>query len=229
MTAYRERKLKPNALPSVMRLAEVFAKPVCWVIFVIYALSFMCVPLTRRLRPPLIRPDPALRSRRWAVGINVTSSIIFGLPEAAGGYAFSLKTISFLYFTPLVALVIGEVFGHWANDFIAARYVRRHAGLFRPECRLPIYYLAAALMIPGLIVVGQALEHHLTVGAIVVGWGMYVVGVMIASVAITSYALDYLPSASGEVSALVNLARTMSGFSVGSVGVRSLPLFPLCH
>ncbi|TNY20465.1 major facilitator superfamily domain-containing protein [Rhodotorula diobovata] len=192
VTAYRERKLKPNALPSVMRLAEVFAKPVCWVIFVIYALSFM-----------------------WAVGINVTSSIIFGLPEAAGGYAFSLKTISFLYFTPLVALVIGEVFGHWANDFIAARYVRRHAGLFRPECRLPIYYLAAALMIPGLIVVGQALEHHLTVGAIVVGWGMYVVGVMIASVAITSYALDYLPSASGEVSALVNLARTMSGFSVG--------------
>ncbi|GAA5855545.1 hypothetical protein JCM9279_005115 [Rhodotorula babjevae] len=192
VTAFRERALKPNALPSIMRLVEVFAKPVCWLIFVIYALSFM-----------------------WAVGINVTSSIIFGLPKAIGGYGFSLTTISYLYFTPLVALFIGEVFGHFANDWIAARYVRRHNGLFRPEARLPIYFIAVAVMIPGLIIVGQALEHHLNVGLIVVGWGLYVVGVMVASVAITAYALDYLPSASGEVSALVNLARTMSGFSVG--------------
>lgn len=93
--------------------------------------------------------------------------------------------------------------------------MRRHNGLFRPEARLPPYFVAVAVMIPGLIIVGQALEHHLNVGLIVVGWGLYVVGVMIASVAITAYALDYLPSASGEVSALVNLARTMSGFSVG--------------
>lgn len=218
VTAFRERALKPNALPSVMRLVEVFAKPVCWIIFFVYALSFM-----------------------WAVGINVTSSIIFGLPKAVGGYGFSLTTISYLYFTPLVALFIGEVrlaflstkedrapleraltwdlplqvFGHYANDWVAARYVRRHNGLFRPEARLPPYFVAVAVMIPGLILVGQALEHHLNVGLIVVGWGLYVVGVMIASVAITAYALDYLPSASGEVSALVNLARTMSGFSVG--------------
>jgi len=86
VTAFRERALKPNALPSVMRLVEVFAKPVCWIIFFVYALSFM-----------------------WAVGINVTSSIIFGLPKAIGGYGFSLTTISYLYFTPLVALFIGEV------------------------------------------------------------------------------------------------------------------------
>ncbi|BGP47457.1 hypothetical protein JCM10450v2_003309 [Rhodotorula kratochvilovae] len=192
ITGFRERKYKPNAIPSIMRLVEVFAKPVMWLVFVIYALSFM-----------------------WAVGINITSSIIFGMPKEAGGYGFPLKTISFLYFTPLVALVLGEVFGHYANDWIAHRYVRRHNGLFKPECRLPIYYVAVALMIPGLIIVGQALQHQLNVAAVVIGWGMYVVGVMIASVAITAYSLDYLPSASGEVSALVNLARTMSGFSVG--------------
>jgi len=31
------------------------------------------------------------------------------LPKAIGGYGFSLTTISYLYFTPLVALFIGEV------------------------------------------------------------------------------------------------------------------------
>jgi len=121
----------------------------------------------------------------WAVGINVTSSIIFGIPQPVG-YGYSLKTISFLYFTPLVALTIGELFGHFANDKVAASYIRRHNGLFRPECRLYVFFLAAILMIAGLNIVGSALEHTLSVAAIIVGWGSYVVGVMIASVAITA-------------------------------------------
>ncbi|GAA6018455.1 hypothetical protein JCM11491_007004 [Sporobolomyces phaffii] len=146
--------------------------------------------------------------------INVTSSIIFSLP-APIGYGFNLKTISFLYFTPLVALTIGEIFGHYANDRVASSYVRRHSGLFRPECRLYVFFGAAVLMIAGLNIVGSALEHTLSVAAVVVGWGSYVVGVMIASVAITAYALDCYPSASGEVSAAINLGRTMGGFAVG--------------
>lgn len=44
---------------------------------------------------------------------------------------------------------------------------------------------------------------------------MYVFGVMIASVAITAYALDCYPTASGEVSAFLNFARTIGGFAVG--------------
>ncbi|GAA5908930.1 hypothetical protein JCM6882_004947 [Rhodosporidiobolus microsporus] len=192
VTAFRQRQYKAKVWPSCMRLLEVFAKPVTWMVFVIYALSFM-----------------------WAVGINVTSSILFALPKEAGGYAFSLRTISFIYFTPLVALVIGELIGHFLNDFTANRYVAKHKGLFKPECRLPVYFLAAFLMIPGLIIVGQALQRQLSVAAVIMGWGMYVVGVMIASVAVTAYLLDVFPSASGEVSAAVNLARTMSGFSVG--------------
>ncbi len=57
------------------------------------------------------------------------------------------------------------------------------------------------------MIVGQALGHHLHWVAIVFGWGMYVVGCLIASVAITAYALDSYPTGSGEVSALINFAR----------------------
>ena len=70
-------------------------------------------------------------------------------------------------------------------------------------------------MIPGLILLGQALEKHLNIGAIIVGWGLYTVGVMITSVATVAYILDCYPSASGEVSALINFARVALGFSVG--------------
>ncbi|GAA5989356.1 hypothetical protein JCM5350_005686 [Sporobolomyces pararoseus] len=131
------------------------------------------------------------------------------------GYGYSLKTISFLYFTPLVALTLGELFGHFANDKVAASYIRRHNGLFKPEVRLYVYFGAACLMIAGLNIVGSALEHTLHVSAVIIGWGSYVVGVMIASVAITAYALDCYPSASGEVSAAINLGRTTGGFAVG--------------
>lgn len=151
----------------------------------------------------------------WAVGINITSTILLETPTVAGGYGFNARAIGLLYFTPLVAVGLGEAFGHFFNDFIAARYVRRHSGLFKPEARLVTSYIAAALMVPGLIIVGQTLQHHLSYAGIVIGWGMYVVGVMMATVAITAYALDSYPTASSEVAGLLNFARVVSGFAVG--------------
>lgn len=133
----------------------------------------------------------------WAVGINITSSIILATPKAAGGYGLTLKQTSFVYFTPVVALLLGEGIGHVANDWIANRYVRKHNGLFKPECRLYIFPFASVLMIAGLVLVGQALAKGLSVGAIIVGWGAYVLGVMCASVSITAYILDVFPTASG--------------------------------
>lgn len=169
VTGFRERHLKPKVFPSVMRTLEVYTKPVMWLIFLIYALAFM-----------------------WAVGINITSSINFSIPRAAGGYGLSLTSISVLYLTPIIALIIGEFIGHFLNDFVANRYVRKHNGLFKPEARLSPFFLAAFLMIPGLVIVGQALARQLNIGAVVMGWGMYVVGVMISSVAITSFARLWL-------------------------------------
>lgn len=151
----------------------------------------------------------------WAVGINITSSILLATPVAAGGYGFNANATGYLYFTPVVAVLLGELFGHFFNDFLAARYVRQHAGVFKPEARLWTNYIAAFFMIPGLILVGQALQLHLSYAAIVMGWGMYVFGVMCASVAVTAYALDCYPSAAGEVSAFLNFARTVGGFAVG--------------
>jgi hypothetical protein len=213
ITAFQQRQYKASVAACCLRLGEVCIKPVVLVVFVIYALSFM-----------------------WAVGINITSSILFATPKEAGGYGLPLTKISGLYATPLVALFIGEVFGHWANDAVADWHARRNGGVAIPERRLFTFFVAAFVMIvssfsprrgvlpplrqqsltrsplpqPGLVIVGQALHLQLNIAAVIIGWGMYVVGVMVASVAVTAYVLDCYPTASGEVSALVNLSRTIS-------------------
>ena len=151
----------------------------------------------------------------WSVGINITSTILLETPVEAGGYGFLPKAIGYLYFTPIVGVIIGETFGHFFNDFLTRLYIRTHKGLFKPEARLTPIYIATLLMVPGLVLVGQALRKHLSYWAIVFGWGMYVVGVMVASVAITAYVLDAYPSASPEVAGLLNFSRVLGGFTVG--------------
>jgi MFS family permease len=173
-------------LASHARLLAVIVKPIIFPLMIFFMMTYM-----------------------WAIGINITSSILIGSPVDVGGYGLSLKSTSFLYFTPVVALIIGEWFGHWFNDFLATRYVKRHQGLFIPETRLWPNYLAVALMIPGLVICGEALENKWNVGTIVIGWGLYMVGVIISSVCTTSYTLDCYPNAAGEVMVFMTLARVM--------------------
>ena len=153
----------------------------------------------------------------WAVGINQSSAILFATPIEAGGYGFSQNAVGFLFFAPITGVILGEFFGHFVNDWVANQYVRRHGGLFVPEARLSPIYFSSIFLISGLILIGQALEHHLTWVAIIFGWGMFVFGCMVASVAIQAYVLDCYPLASGEVAALINFARLIGGFSVGLV------------
>ena len=151
----------------------------------------------------------------WFVGLNISSAILLQTPQEYGGYGLSSVGIGYVYFTPIVSAGIGEVFGHWFNDFAVRVYADRHHGHFVAETRLWTVYIGMATQVVGLVLTGQALAHHLNVAAIIFVWGFETVGVMITSVAIVAYGLDCYPSAPGEVSALTNIARVGSRFAVG--------------
>lgn len=157
----------------------------------------------------------SMSSFMWAVGINQTSSILFATPREAGGYGFGPLALGYSYWGPVIGVAVGEIFGHFFNDFIAFRYISKHEGTFIPEARLPPLYLAGSFMTAGLVLVGQALQNHLTWVAIVFGWGIFVVGTMVSTALIATYAMDSYPNAAGEVNAFVNLARLLGGFCVG--------------
>lgn len=72
----------------------------------------------------------------WAIGINVSASILFALPQEAGGYGYSYTSLGYLYFTPIVGIVLAEFVGTYANDWLQQLYIKRHNGIFEPEARL---------------------------------------------------------------------------------------------
>jgi len=143
------------------------------------------------------------------VGINTTLAI-FVTPL----YGFGPKQIGFFYFTPVVAVILGELTGHWLHDAIAKQYIRSHKGRFEPEVRLRAIFISLPFMVIGLVLIGQCLENAWHYMATSISWGLYVYGIMITTVAISSYCLDCYPETSGEVSAWVNNSRTLGGFII---------------
>lgn len=150
----------------------------------------------------------------WLIGINQSSSILLATPAAVGGYGFSIDSLSYLYFSPIIGIIIGEIFGHWFLDFVATAYIRKHNGRYAPEARITPIYVATVFMVPALVLLGQALAKKLSWVAIAFGWGIYTFGAIIEAVASTAYLVDSYPHAAAELSALLNFFRLMGGFGI---------------
>ncbi|KAJ7336903.1 MFS general substrate transporter [Mycena albidolilacea] len=145
----------------------------------------------------------------FGIGINVTNAVFLGTPPPFG-FGFSQFGIAGLYGTPVAAVFLGEVIGRYLNDWIMNLSIKRNGGVFEAESRLWACYIAVPLYICGFVVLGAAFENHLSIGALVMGWGI----VECATVAVIAYCSDSLPRHHGEVSAFFNLARVLGGFSV---------------
>ncbi|KAH9855655.1 MFS general substrate transporter [Lenzites betulinus] len=149
----------------------------------------------------------------FSIGINTTNAVFLGTPPPVG-YGFSQFGIAGAYGTPIVAVFIGEILGRYFNDWVMNISIRRNNGVFVAESRLWTCYIAMPLYICGFVLLGASFEKHLSVGALVMGWGIAEVAVMVNTVAIYAYCNDCFPRRQGEISALINLARTLGGFSV---------------
>ncbi|KAG5728155.1 hypothetical protein E4T56_gene19324 [Termitomyces sp. T112] len=149
----------------------------------------------------------------FGIGINVTNAVFLG-EDPPVGYAFGPLIIAGLYATPIVSVIIGELMGRYMNDWIMNASIRRNEGVFEAESRLWACYTAIPLFICGFLVLGASFQKHLGVGAIIIGWGISELAIMINTVAVYAYLNDCFPKHQGEVSALVNLARVLGGFAV---------------
>ncbi|KAG7092077.1 hypothetical protein E1B28_008456 [Marasmius oreades] len=149
----------------------------------------------------------------FSIGINVTQAVFLGEPKPLG-FQWSQLSIAGGYATPIVAVIIGEFVGRYNNDFIMNTSIKRNKGVFIPESRLWACYLAMPLYICGFVTLGAAFQKHLSTGALIMGWGIAELAVMINTVAVYAYCNDCFPKQAGEISALINLARTLGGFSV---------------
>jgi hypothetical protein len=60
----------------------------------------------------------------WTIGINVTLVVFLQTPPPLG-YGMNADQSSAMYLTPIIAALLGELVGHWLNDFFAKRYIKR--------------------------------------------------------------------------------------------------------
>jgi len=149
----------------------------------------------------------------FSAGINNTNTILLAEPKPAG-YGFSQYAIAGVYGTPIVGVLVGELIGHYVNDWVMNFCIKRNNGVFEAEMRLWVCYAAIPLYVCGFVVLGASFQNHLSVGALVMGWGIAQMAIMVNTVAVYAYCNDSFPSRQGEISALVNLARTLGGFSI---------------
>ncbi|KAJ7766319.1 MFS general substrate transporter [Mycena maculata] len=143
----------------------------------------------------------------FGIGINVTTGVLLGTPPPLG-FSWSEFAIAGVYGTPIVSVILGELIGRYLNDGIMNWSIRRNKGIFEAETRLWACYVALPLYICGFLVLGAGFQKHLSPGAIVMGWGLAEVATMINTVAVSLTRLQ------GEISALLNLWRTLGGFAV---------------
>ncbi|KAF9062021.1 MFS general substrate transporter [Rhodocollybia butyracea] len=134
----------------------------------------------------------------FSIGINVTTPVFLGTPPPLDTASRSLLS--------LVGIIIGELIGRFNNDYIMNVSIRRNNGVFEAESRLWACYVGIPLYICGF--------NQLSPGAFIMGFGISMVAVMIITVAVYAYCNDCFPQHPGEISALVNLARTLGGFAV---------------
>ncbi|CAK5272184.1 unnamed protein product [Mycena citricolor] len=149
----------------------------------------------------------------FGIGINDTNAVFLGSPPPVG-FGWSQYAIAGGYGTPIVSVVVGELIGRYMNDWIMDRSVQRNNGVFEAESRLWACYVAIPLNVAGLVLLGAAFQKRLSPFAVIMGWGLVEVSVMINTVAVYAYCNDAFPEHQGEISALINLARVLDGFGV---------------
>ncbi|KZT10572.1 MFS general substrate transporter [Laetiporus sulphureus 93-53] len=148
----------------------------------------------------------------FTTAINTTTAV-FLAESPPKGYGFSEYAIAGTYGTPIVAVLLGEQIGHYLNDWIMEVCIRRNKGVFEAEMRLWTCYVSVLLYVAGFIVLGASMER-LSIAGLVLGWGIAQCVVVFCTVAVYAYCNDCFPDRQGEISALVNLARTLGGFAV---------------
>ena len=69
-------------------------------------------------------------------------------------------------------------------------------------------------MVAGLVLLGFALQNAYHYMILALGWGLFVYGIMVATVAVNAYMLSSYPEGSGEVAAWLNFTRILGGFII---------------
>ena len=103
---------------------------------------------------------------------------------------------------------MGEIWGHFFNDFICNLYIKNHNGKYNPENRLWGVWLPCAFGISAMVLYGQTLQKELPVIGLAAAWSLMVAAQVASTTAISAYLLDIFPHHANLASSWLNFWRT---------------------
>lgn len=139
----------------------------------------------------------------WAIGVNVTISLIVTPPP----YAWSFQKQALSWLAPLIGAIIAETWGHWFNDYLQRSYIRKHNGLYVLENRLWGVDAPTIIGVAGLVLYGQCFQHTLHWMVVLVAWAMIAFSMIAGTTAVSAYCLDAFPNHASLVAAIINMWR----------------------
>jgi len=77
--------------------------------------------------------------------------------------------------------------GRYLNDWIVVREMKRRHGVHEAEARLWSVYIGVAMYAIGLVILGTALQDHLNLSALIIGWGTAQAAVLVITVAVCQF------------------------------------------
>jgi hypothetical protein len=174
-------KTRPSLMTVTKDLLIIQIKPQIFFLTVIYVLMLVC----------------------WVIGIVSTWSQLVLPPP----YLFSPSKFALSYLAPMIGAFVGEIWGHFFNDLICNRYIKKHNGQWVPEERLWGTYAPTLVGFTGLILIGQTLQHSLPWIALLLGFAFLVFAMIAATTAVSAYCLDSFPHHASLVAAIINMWR----------------------
>ena len=174
-------KGRPSLWTVIKDLLSIQIRPQIFFITVIYVMVLVC----------------------WVIGIVSTWSEIVLPPP----WLFSPDKFALSYLAPIIGAFVGQIWGHFFNDWLQNWYIRSHNGIYVLENRLWGTYAPTLVGFTGLILVGQTLEHSLNWIGLCLGWAFLVFAMVSATTAISAYCLDSFPKHASLVAAIINMWR----------------------
>lgn len=152
----------------------------------------------------------------FTIGINVTNPVFLAEPPPLG-FGFSKDIVSTFYITPIVGAIIGELVARYMCAASTKFSVKRNHGVFESEDLLIPTLPGMILYVVGMVLFGWANLNHTSIAGVIFGVGLVTLGNLVILVSVLAkLSLDF-PAREGEVSALINLARTLGELSTYSL------------
>jgi hypothetical protein len=118
---------------------------------------------------------------------------------------------------PIVGAIVGEVWGHFFNDFLCNLYIKTHGGKYNPENRLWGVWIPCAFGIAAMVLYGQTLQKELPVIGLAAAWALMVFAQVASTTAISAYLLDIFPHHANLASSWLNFWRTTGMYFLSTI------------